>query len=146
MEPFYPLHAYVCKTCLLVQLKEYVAPKKIFSEYAYFSSYSETWLKHAKNYVEMIINRLKLDEHSQVVEIASNDGYLLQYFAQRKIPVLGVEPAANVAEVAIGKGIPTVVKFFGFQTARELGKQERKRRPTDWKQRLSSRPKPERIR
>jgi SAM-dependent methyltransferase len=120
MECFYPLHAYVCGNCFLVQLDEYVAPESIFSEYAYFSSYSETWLKHAKDYVKMIINRLKLNEDSQVVEIGSNDGYLLKYFAQRGIPVIGVEPAANVAKVAIEKGIPTIVKYFGLKVANEL--------------------------
>lgn len=120
MEPFYPLHTYVCESCFLVQLEEYVAPEEIFSEYAYFSSYSEAWLRHVKNYVKMITDKLELNEKSQVVEVGSNDGYLLQYFAQRGIPVLGVEPAANVAEVAIGKGIPTIVKFFGLETASEL--------------------------
>jgi 2-polyprenyl-3-methyl-5-hydroxy-6-metoxy-1,4-benzoquinol methylase len=120
MEPFYPLHTYVCDNCFLVQLEEYVAPKEIFSEYAYFSSYSEAWLEHAKNYVAMITDKLELNESSQIVEVASNDGYLLQYFVQRRIPVLGVEPAANIAEVAIKKGIPTVVEFFGLKTAREL--------------------------
>jgi 2-polyprenyl-3-methyl-5-hydroxy-6-metoxy-1,4-benzoquinol methylase len=120
MEPFYPLHAYVCKNCFLVQLEEYVAPEKIFSEYAYFSSYSETWLNHAKNYAEMIVDRLGLDGKSRVVEIGSNDGYLLQYFARKGIPVLGVEPAANVAATAIRKGIPTIVEFFGLKTAKEL--------------------------
>lgn len=97
-----------------------MAPEEIFSEYAYFSSYSEAWLKHVKNYVEMITDKLELNEKSQVVEVASNDGYLLQYFAQRRIPVLGVEPAANVAKVAIRRGIPTIVKFFGLETASEL--------------------------
>jgi 2-polyprenyl-3-methyl-5-hydroxy-6-metoxy-1,4-benzoquinol methylase len=125
MEPFYPLHTYVCDSCFLVQLEEYVAPKEIFSEYAYFSSYSDTWLEHAKNYVEMITNKLGLNEKSQVVEVASNDGYLLQYFVQKGIPVLGVEPAANVAEVAIKKGIPTVVKFFGLDTASELATEKK---------------------
>lgn len=120
MEPFYPLHTYVCDNCFLVQLEEYVAPKEIFSEYAYFSSYSEAWLEHAKNYVAMITDKLELDERSQIVEVGSNDGYLLQYFVQRGIPVLGVEPAANVAEVAIKKGIPTVVEFFGLKTAKDL--------------------------
>jgi SAM-dependent methyltransferase len=119
-ESFYPLHAYVCDKCFLVQLEEYVSPKEIFNEYAYFSSYSDAWLRHAKNYVELIIDKLKLDEKSQVIEIGSNDGYLLQYFVEKRIPVLGVEPAANVAEVAIERGIPTVVEFFGFKTAREL--------------------------
>ena len=97
-----------------------MVPESIFSEYAYFSSYSETWLKHAKDYVKMIIDRLKLNEDSQVIEIGSNDGYLLKYFAQRGIPVIGVEPAANVAKAAIGKGIPTIVKFFGPEVANEL--------------------------
>ncbi len=120
MEPFYPLHVYVCSNCFLVQLQEYVSPQEIFSHYAYFSSYSDTWLQHAKNYTEKVIDRFGLHSSSQVVEIASNDGYLLQYFASKGIPVLGIEPAANVAEVAIKKDIPTVVKFFGRNTAGEL--------------------------
>jgi len=120
MEPFYPLHTYVCSHCFLVQLEEYVSPEEIFSEYAYFSSYSDQWLEHAKNYVEMIVDRLGLNERSQVVEVASNDGYLLQYFVERGIPVLGVEPAANVAEAAVEKGVPTVVEFLGLRFAREL--------------------------
>ncbi len=120
MEPFYPLHVYVCSNCFLVQLQEYVSPQEIFSHYAYFSSYSDTWLQHAKNYTEKVIARFGLHSSSQVVEIASNDGYLLQYFASKGIPVLGIEPAANVAEVAIKKDIPTVVKFFGRNTAGEL--------------------------
>jgi len=120
MEPFYPLHAYVCERCWLVQLPEYVSAAEIFSEYAYFSSYSDSWLAHARRYVERMIERLSLDERSQVVEIASNDGYLLQYFVARGIPALGVEPAANVARAAVAKGVPTVVKFFGMQTAEEL--------------------------
>ena len=120
MEPFYPLHTYVCSNCFLVQLEEYVAPEEIFSEYAYFSSYSDEWLKHAENYVAMIIDRLGLNERSHVVEVASNDGYLLQYFVERGIPVLGVEPAANVAKVAVEKGVPTVVEFLGLEVARRL--------------------------
>lgn len=120
MEPFYPLHVFVCGKCFLVQLMEYVAPGDIFSEYAYFSSYSDSWLKHAETYTEMAIGRFGLGSNSQVVEIASNDGYLLQYFVRRGIPVLGVDPAANVAQRAIGKGIPTVVRFFGEKTARDL--------------------------
>jgi SAM-dependent methyltransferase len=120
MEPFYPLHVYVCEHCFLVQLEEYVNPEEIFSEYAYFSSYADTWLQHAKAYTDMIVERLKLDEQSLVVELASNDGYLLQYFVQKEIPVLGIEPATNVAEVAIKKGVPTLVKFFGEELAREL--------------------------
>jgi SAM-dependent methyltransferase len=125
MEAFYPLHVYVCEQCYLVQLLEYVSPEKIFSHYAYFSSYSDTWLQHAKAYTEMAIERLHVHERSQVVEIASNDGYLLQYFVARGIPVLGIEPAANVAEVATQRGIPTVVKFFGEETARELAAEGR---------------------
>jgi SAM-dependent methyltransferase len=120
MEPFYPLHVYVCEQCNLVQLLEYVSPEKIFSHYAYFSSYSDTWLQHAKAYTEMAVDRFHLHERSQVVEIASNDGYLLQYFVARQIPVLGIEPAANVAEVARQRGVSTVIKFFGQETAREL--------------------------
>ena len=120
MEPFYPLHAYVCEKCFLVQLGEFVSPEAIFSEYAYFSSYADTWLRHVKAYTDMIVDRLSLDKESQVVELASNDGYLLQYFVQKGIPVLGVEPAANVAAVAVKNGIPTVMKFFGEKTAREL--------------------------
>ena len=120
MEPFYPLHVYVCDRCFLVQLDEYVSPDHIFSDYAYFSSYSDSWQQHAKVYTEMIAERFNLHEQSQVVEIASNDGYLLQYFLEKGVPVLGIEPAANVAEVAIQKGIQTVVKFFGEKTAQEL--------------------------
>jgi 2-polyprenyl-3-methyl-5-hydroxy-6-metoxy-1,4-benzoquinol methylase len=120
MEPYYPLHAFVCETCFLVQLGEFVAPDAIFSEYAYFSSYSDSWLAHAKTYVEDVTERLGLGEASQVVEIASNDGYLLQYFVEKKIPVLGVEPAENVAQVATDKGIPTTVRFFGRETANAL--------------------------
>ena len=119
MEPFYPLHVYVCDNCFLVQLQEYISPENIFSDYAYFSSYSDSWLQHAKKYVDMAIERFQLDRESQVIEIASNDGYLLQYFVAKDIPALGIEPAANIAEVAIKKGIPTVVKFFGKETAKE---------------------------
>ena len=120
MEPFYPLHAYVCAGCFLVQIDEVVSPADLFTDYAYFSSYSDTWLQHAKAYADMAIERFGLNDQSHVIEIASNDGYLLQFFVARGIPVLGIEPAANVAEVAIGKGIPTVVKFFGEETARQL--------------------------
>jgi len=120
MEAFYPLHAFVCAQCFLVQLKDYVSPKDIFTEYAYFSSYSDSWLRHAKAYTELMIDRFEIGPKNQVVEIASNDGYLLQYFAEKGIPVLGVEPAANVAQVAMKKGIPSVAKFFGVETAREL--------------------------
>jgi SAM-dependent methyltransferase len=120
MEPFYPLHVYVCGKCLLVQLEQFSSPVDIFSDYAYFSSFSDSWLAHAKAYVDMITPRFSLGKNSKVVEIASNDGYLLQNFVARGIPVLGVEPAANVAEVAKGKGIQTKVLFFGEKTARDL--------------------------
>ena len=122
-EIFYPLHAFVCEACYLVQLDEYVKPDAIFTEYAYFSSYSTSWLEHACNYVEMITERLGLDESSQVVELASNDGYLLQWFVERGIPCLGVEPAANVAEAALEKGIPTRVAFFGEEEAQAMVKE-----------------------
>jgi 2-polyprenyl-3-methyl-5-hydroxy-6-metoxy-1,4-benzoquinol methylase len=120
MEPFYPLRALVCAECLLVQLEEFEAPSHIFSDYAYFSSYSSSWLAHCERYVEQVTERFGLDEGSHVVELASNDGYLLQYFHARGIPVLGIEPAANVAEVAVQKGIPTLVEFFGVQTAQSV--------------------------
>jgi SAM-dependent methyltransferase len=120
MEPFFPLCVYVCEQCFLVQLQEYISPAAIFSHYAYFSSYSTSWLQHAERYVAMISERLGLGERSQVVELASNDGYLLQYFKQRNIPCLGIEPAANVAEAALAKGIPTVVTFFGRESAQQL--------------------------
>ncbi len=112
MEPFYPLNVWVCSNCFLVQLNEYVTPKEIFSEYAYFSSYSTSWLRHAEEYVAMITERLGLGPDSFVVELASNDGYLLQNFVPRGIPCLGIEPAANVAEAARDKGVPTEVCFF----------------------------------
>src|SRR3954468_14339732 len=120
MEPFYPLRAYVCHECFLVQLDEYVAPGDIFSDYAYFSSYSDSWVEHARLYAEKTMQRFGLDAESRVVEIASNDGYLLQHFVRKGIPVLGVEPAANVAKVAREKGIPTTVRFFGRETASEI--------------------------
>jgi SAM-dependent methyltransferase len=120
MEPYYPLKVFLCTQCWLVQLPAAAPPEEIFSDYAYFSSFSETWLKHAEKYVEQMVGRFGFDEKNRVVEIASNDGYLLQYFVQRGIPVLGIEPAANVAEVAVDKGIPTWVKFFGVETAKNL--------------------------
>jgi hypothetical protein len=118
-EKFYPLHTYVCENCFLVQLEEFETPDQIFSDYAYFSSYSDTWLSHAQNYTELMIERFGFNSNSQIIEIASNDGYLLQYFHQKGIPVLGIEPAANVAKVAEEKGIPSIVKFFGVQTAKD---------------------------
>ncbi len=120
MEPFYPLRALVCGNCFLVQLEEFETPEAIFSDYAYFSSYSSSWLEHSRRYSTQMIERLGLDVDSHVVEIASNDGYLLQFFHERQIPVLGIEPAVNVAEVALQKGIPTLVEFFGEDTARSL--------------------------
>jgi 2-polyprenyl-3-methyl-5-hydroxy-6-metoxy-1,4-benzoquinol methylase len=120
MEPFYPLHAYVCSNCFLVQLEEFVAPDEIFNDYAYFSSYSDSWLKHVENYTNSMLERFPIDSGSLVAEMASNDGYLLQYFAAKNVPILGIEPAANVAEHAIKKGIRTEVRFFGVETARAL--------------------------
>jgi len=120
MEAFYPLHAYVCDQCLLVQLQEFVAPGEIFSEYAYFSSYSESWVEHARRYVEMACARFSLGSSSKVMEIASNDGYLLQHFVAQGVPVLGIEPAANVARAAIERGVPTMVRFFGLAAAEEI--------------------------
>jgi SAM-dependent methyltransferase len=120
MEPFYPLHVYVCERCFLVQLDDYVTREAIFSEYAYFSSYADSWVEHMRRYADAITERLGLGEGSLIVEVASNDGYLLQHFVKKGIPVLGIEPAANVAKVAIEKGIPTLVEFFGEQVAREL--------------------------
>ena len=120
MEAFYPLHAYVCEKCLLVQLEQFSSPHDIFSDYAYFSSFSDSWLAHAKAYVDMMADRFRLDQRTKVVEIASNDGYLLKNFVARRIPVLGIEPAANVADVAIKNGINTKVAFFGEKTALDL--------------------------
>jgi SAM-dependent methyltransferase len=119
-EQFYPLRVYVCDSCLLVQLMESENPEHIFSDYVYFSSYSDSWLKHARDYAEKVTKRFGLGSASLVVEVASNDGYLLQYFKQKNIPVLGIEPAANVAKVAQDAGIPTRVQFFGTQAAQEL--------------------------
>lgn len=125
MEPFYPLHAYVCDQCFLVQLQEFVSPQSIFNEYAYFSSFSTSWVEHARQYAHMVIGRFGLDAASKVMELASNDGYLLQHFKHLGVPVLGIEPASNVAKAAIEKGIPTTVRFFGSvvadQVAHEFG-------------------------
>jgi 2-polyprenyl-3-methyl-5-hydroxy-6-metoxy-1,4-benzoquinol methylase len=120
MEIFYPLHAMVCDDCFLVQLPEFESRQQIFGDYAYFSSYSDSWLAHASTYTDMSLARFGLHAAHQVIEIASNDGYLLQYFQQKGIPVLGIEPAANVAEAARQKGIPTRIQFFGVDTARQL--------------------------
>lgn len=125
MEPFYPLHVKVCRSCFLVQVGEYVRAEEIFTEYAYFSSFSSSWLKHAEDYVAMMSERLKLNPQSFVVELASNDGYLLQYFVKRGIPCLGIEPAANVAEAARKRGVPTEVTFFDQESARKLRAQGR---------------------
>ena len=122
MEPFYPLHAFICDQCFLVQLNEFESPENIFSDYAYFSSYSQSWLQHANSYVNKMIERFGFDTSSQVIEVASNDGYLLQYFKEKNIPVLGIEPAANVAKVAVDAGIPTITEFFGVKTATDLEK------------------------
>ena len=120
VEPFYPLHAFVCDECFLVQLQEYVAPENIFTDYAYFSSFSDSWVAHAKRYCDMVIERFALSQSSFVVELASNDGYLLQHFLTSNIPMLGIEPAVNVAKVAIGKGIPTLTEFFNEALATDM--------------------------
>jgi SAM-dependent methyltransferase len=120
MEPFYPLHVRVCKKCFLVQLPQLATREEIFEEYAYFSSYSDSWLEHCRVYADTMIDRFSLCKDNRVVELASNDGYLLKYFVQHHIPVLGVEPAANVAEVAQKQGVNTVVAFFGEKTAQQL--------------------------
>src|SRR5262249_36266035 len=120
MEPFYPLHALVCRKCFLVQINEYVRAEEIFTEYAYFSSFSTSWLKHAEDYVSMITQRLGLDSRSFVMELASNDGYLLQYFVKKGIPCLGIEPAANVAKAARERGVETQVTFFDEKSAKEM--------------------------
>jgi SAM-dependent methyltransferase len=120
MEPHYPLHVKVCGRCFLVQLPDTCSSEHIFSDYAYFSSFSDSWLLHARTYAEKMVSEFGIDRHSQVVEIASNDGYLLKNFVEKGIPVLGVEPAKNVAQAAIQLGVPTVTQFFGLQTAQEL--------------------------
>lgn len=120
MEHMYPLRTYVCEHCFLVQVEDFESPEHIFSEYAYFSSYSDSWLNHCRNYVETMVDRFNYTQDQQVVEIASNDGYLLQYFKEKGISVLGIEPAANVAKAAIEKGIDTTVDFFGTTLARAL--------------------------
>ena len=124
-ETFYPLKVYTCHSCFLVQVDEYKKSDAIFnSEYVYFSSYSTSWLNHAKNYTDLMTKRFDLNEKSKVIEIASNDGYLLQYFLEKKVPVLGIEPTTNTAEVARKKGIETVTDFFGVRLAKELAAKE----------------------
>jgi SAM-dependent methyltransferase len=120
MESFYPLVTALCRDCHLVQLEEYVAPEQIFSEYAYFSAYSTAWLAHARAYAETMIEKLRLGRASRVIEVGSNDGYLLQFFRERGVPVLGIDPAANVAKAALARGVATLVAFFGIDTARRL--------------------------
>ena len=120
MEPFYPLHVFACERCWLVQLEAFVPPEEIFTEYAYFSAYSTAWVEHAREYVEMIRTRLGLGPEDLVVELASNDGYLLQHFVGKGVPILGIDPAANVARVAEERGVPTRVAFFGRETAQQL--------------------------
>lgn len=124
-ENIYPLHVWVCGNCKLVQLEEYETPEEIFSEYSYFSSYSDSWLKHAKEYTDYMVERFGFNDKSHVVEIASNDGYLLQYFIEKGIPVLGIEPAKNVAAVAEQKGVTTLSEFFGVALAKKLAKKQK---------------------
>ncbi len=123
MEPFYPLHTYVCNQCFLVQLEEFVSPENIFDDYTYFSSYSTSWLDHCKRYTDQMVNEQGINSQSFVIELASNDGYLLQYFKEKGIPHLGIEPARNVAEHAIEQGIATEIKFFGVETAQYVKQQ-----------------------
>jgi len=120
MEPFYPLHARVCAACLLVQVPEFQPPERIFRDYAYLSSMSDSWLEHCHRYAKEMVDRLRLDGSRLVVEVASNDGYLLRFFKEQGIPVLGVEPAANVAAIAERAGIPSIARFFGTELASEL--------------------------
>ena len=124
-ESYYPLHVYICEQCWLVQLEEYESAENIFSDYAYFASYSDSWLKHCEKYCNEMKARLGLNEKSFVAEVASNDGYLLQYFVRMGVPVLGIEPAANVAEAAVQKGVPTLVRFFGEELAQNLADEGR---------------------
>jgi len=120
MEPFFPLHVWICDECYLAQLEEFETPENIFGDYAYFSSYSDSWLEHCKAYASEMMERFGLGKGSLVAELASNDGYLLQYFKEAGVPVLGIEPAANVAKVAEEKGVETLVRFFGVEVGREL--------------------------
>ncbi len=122
-EPFYPLHAYVCTKCQLVQLEEIQTPEQLFSDYPYFSSFSKSWLDHMKRYAHGMIDRFGLNTSSMILEVASNDGYLLQFFKKKRIPVLGIEPAANIARAAKVRGIPTIEEFFGIDLAKKLAKE-----------------------
>jgi SAM-dependent methyltransferase len=126
MEPFYPLHVRICAECLLVQLPEYVAPERIFREYAYFSSYSDSWVEHARRYADAMVDALGLGPGSLVVELASNDGYLLQHFVARGVPVLGIEPAENVARAGRARGVPAITEFFGVELAEALAAEGRR--------------------
>jgi hypothetical protein len=126
MEPFYPLHVRVCTRCWLVQLPAFVAAEEIFSDYAYFSAYSSAWVEHAATFVEMVRARLGLGADDLVVELASNDGYLLQYFVGTGVPIIGIDPAANVAAEAEDRGVPTLVEFFGRATAERLASEGRR--------------------
>jgi len=125
-EMYYPLHAYVCETCFLVQLEAFETPENIFGEYAYFSSFSDSWLKHCEKYCSQMKARFGLNENSLVIEVASNDGYLLQYFVRQGVPVLGIDPAANVAKAAVERGVPTVVRFLGVAVAEELAREDKR--------------------
>jgi SAM-dependent methyltransferase len=124
-EVYYPLHVYICEKCWLVQLEEYESAENIFSDYAYFASFSDSWLKHCEKYCNEMQARFGLGKQSFVAEVASNDGYLLQYFVRMGVPVLGIEPAANVAEAAVEKGVPTLVRFFGEEVAKSLAAEGR---------------------
>ena len=146
MEPFYPLHAYVCERCFLVQLEEFVAPHDIFSEYAYFSSYADSWVEHARQYCQMMCARFGIGPGSRVVEIASNDGYLLQHFVARGVTVLGVEPAANVAAAAAARSVPSLVKFFGSRDRARTRRRVRQARPAPGEQRAGACARPQRLR
>ena len=143
MEPYFPLHVLVCGKCFLVQLAEYVKPEHIFSEYAYFSSYSTSWVAHARRYCEAIAAQLGLGPNSDVFEIASNDGYLLQHFLPLGIPVTGIEPAANVAQVARQKNIPTLVEFFRHEARAAVGVGGKARRSHHRQQRAGASPGPQ---
>ena len=122
-ETFYPLRTYVCRNCLLVQAQDFASPDEIFKEYAYFSSYSTSWLEHAKQYCVSAVRRERLDDESFVVELASNDGYLLKNFVQMGVRVLGIDPAMNIAEVARERGVPTLAEFFGSQIAENVAQE-----------------------